>query len=387
MHILLLIATMSAAAAAPMSKGFDHFYNLEYDRAIAEFEKAIEANPKDAERRNHLAQALLYREMFKAGALESEMVTGANPFLRRGKLTPPEAIEKRFFESIESAISLSESAIAANASDARAHYSLAVGHGLRGNWNFLVKKAYFDALRDLTASRKASHRVLEIDPQLIDAKLILGVHEYVVGSLPAYVRMMGFLAGFRGDREGGIRQLVEVAEHGKMNEVDARILLGVIYRREKRPQEAITLLDGLIKRFPRNYLFWFETAQMWADLGDGDKALAAVDKLDELRRAGHTGYGSLSAEKVAFARGNIQFWYNDLPKAAENLTKAAQNAKTLDLHTGTMAWLRLGQTRDLLNQREQALEAYRHVLQLAPDSEMAKESKRYLSSPYKRDKG
>ena len=382
--LLGLWALGLALEAQTLSKGFDHFYNLEYDACIAEFQRAIREHPAEPQRYNHLAQGLMYREMFKAGALESEMVTGANPFLRRGRLEPPAEVESQFHEAITKAMSLSQSLLAARPRDAGATYALGVAHGLRGNWNFLVRKAYMDSLRDLTASRKLATKAVEFEPQLIDARIILGLHDYVLGSLPAYIKMLGFLAGFRGDREAGVRTIKEVAAKGTMNTTDAKVLLGVIYRRERRSKEAIPLLDDLIQRFPRNYLFRLELAQMWADEGDKSKSLAAIDTVDQLRRAGVTGSGNLSAEKVAFARGNILFWYDDFDRALENLKLATTGSDKLDLHTASMAWLRLGQTHDLRRNRAAAEAAYRQVLQLSDSSDMAKEARRYLGSPYRR---
>jgi tetratricopeptide (TPR) repeat protein len=169
-----------------------------------------------------------------------------------------------------------------------------------------------------------------------------------------------------------------------MNTTDAKVLLGVIYRRERRSKEAIPLLDDLIQRFPRNYLFRMELAQMWADEGDKAKSLAAIDALDQLRRSGATAAGTLSAEKIAFARGNILFWYDDFDRAIEQLKAATAGTEKLDLHTASMAWLRLGQTYDLRRNRPAAQAAYRQVLQQNDSSDMAKEAKRYLGSPYKR---
>src|SRR5947208_4777088 len=71
-----------------VDEGFEHFYNLEYDEAIASFEKAIAENPGSPDLHNHLAQSLVFREMYRDGALESELVNGSNSFLRRSKLNP-----------------------------------------------------------------------------------------------------------------------------------------------------------------------------------------------------------------------------------------------------------------------------------------------------------
>jgi tetratricopeptide (TPR) repeat protein len=375
-----------AVAAQPAdSPGFDHFYNLEYEQAIAAFEKEIREAPADPNGYNHLAQGLLFREMLRAGALESELVTGANPFLRRDKLEPPVAVQQRFLWAIAQAKEKAQARLDRDARDFRARYAMCVAYGFQGNWGFLVTKEYLSALQALTISRKLCNQVVEQNPAFVDARLVEGLHDYVVGSLPLYMRAIGFLAGFRGDKEGGIRTLREVAAKGTHNRTDAKVILGVIYRRERRPDDAIPLVEDLIRRYPRNYLFRLELGQMWADSGDGAKALAAIDAVDQLHRAGITGYGTLSAAKIDFARGVIQFWYNDLDQAERNLSRAAKQADALDLHTGTMAWLRLGQTYDLKNQRDRAIGAYRQVLTLAPSSDMAKESRRYLHSPYRRE--
>ena len=71
-----------------VERGFDHFYNLEYDQAIADFQEAIAHDPTSPDLHNHLAQTLVFREMYRDGALESELVSGNNSFLRRPKLNP-----------------------------------------------------------------------------------------------------------------------------------------------------------------------------------------------------------------------------------------------------------------------------------------------------------
>ena len=94
--ILLLLAALPLAAQNLIEQGFDHFYNLEYPEAIACFEQAIAKDPSSPDLHNHLAQTLVFQEMFRDGALESELVSGTNSFLRRPKLEPSPAIEQRF---------------------------------------------------------------------------------------------------------------------------------------------------------------------------------------------------------------------------------------------------------------------------------------------------
>ena len=89
LSLLVLLLALAAHAQDPLAEpGFQHFYNLEYNEALAAFRAEVAANPNSPDGYNHVAQTVLYREMFRSGALESELVTGSNPFLRREGLNP-----------------------------------------------------------------------------------------------------------------------------------------------------------------------------------------------------------------------------------------------------------------------------------------------------------
>jgi tetratricopeptide (TPR) repeat protein len=371
-------------AAAQLSPGFDHFYNLEYEAALREFQKAVADDPADAAKHNHVAQTILYREMFRAGALESELVSRGNAFLRRSSVNPsPEAV-KLFETHIAKSMEISNARLAKNAGDKNALYTLGVAHGLRANYNFLVRKGWMDSLRDATAARKAHNRVTELDPGFIDARLMQGVHDYVVGSLPWHWKMLGFIAGFRGDRDAGMKTLHLVAQKGAINKYDAQVLLAAIYRRERRAAEAIPLLNGLIAAFPRNYLFRLEKALMYADIGKNDQAIAVLQQLEDMKNANAAGTATLPVEKIYYYKANILFWSNQLDAALDNMRRVTPRASELDLNTGVMSWMRLGQIYDLKGNRSQAVEAYKRAVALAPNSEPGKESRGYISSPYRR---
>ena len=69
------LLTFTAWAADPLvERGFVHFYNLDFDESIADFQGAIALHPNDPELHNHLAQAIVFQEMCRDGALESETI-------------------------------------------------------------------------------------------------------------------------------------------------------------------------------------------------------------------------------------------------------------------------------------------------------------------------
>lgn len=380
--VLLLAAFIARGADPLIEKGYEHFYSVEYPESIAAFEKAIAAKPGDASRRTHLAQALLFSLMYRSGALESQLVTGADAFVRRPKVEATPEEEKRFFEEINRALELTKTGVEAQPPDWDAMYARGVALGLRGTYNFLVRRAWLDALRDLTAGRKLHNQVTEAQPERIDARMMQGLHDYVVGSLPWGYRMLGFLAGFRGDRERGIRTVKLVAEKGVENQVDAMILLGVAYRRERRPAEAVPLLEELERRFPRNFLFVFELAEMYADLGRRDEALAALDRIAERKQGGAPGFKTLPSERIDYARGNLLFWFERWADAVGPLRRAHAGAGQLNLHIALMCALRLGQSLDLTGDRAGAQRAYREVIAMAPSTPQARDARRYLERPF-----
>lgn len=367
-----------------VEQGYDHFYNLEYEECIADFQKAIAQNPSDPGLHNHLAQAIVFREMFRNGALESELVSGNNSFLRRPKLNPSPETEKWFLGELAKAMDLAQTQLNTNPNDTKAMYDLGISYGLRSDYFWVVKKDWHNSLKDATAARRLHNRITQLEPSNVDARLVEGLHDYIIGSLPWTWRMLGFLVGIHGDKEQGIRIVQDVAAHGKDNRVDAEIFLGALYRRENETRKAVPLVQDLIRRFPRNYLLRLELSQMYSMAGDSVDGLAAVREVARLKTTHAPGYDRVPWEKIYFQEGTIQFWYNDLNGALENMQKVTAAAQDVDLNTGDYAYLRMGQIYDLTHRRQQALAEYRKAIAYAPEAEAAQESKKYLSAPYRR---
>lgn len=388
LSLLLIGSTLFAGTYRPRDPltvpGFVDFYNLEYSKAYAYFKANLKEHPNDPDSYNHLAQAILYRELFRDGALESELVSGTNPFLRSRKLEITPQAKAEFFHCIDRSLSLSDAALEKDPDDVHAWYSSGVAHGLRANYSFLIEKAWTDSLRDAAAANKDNKQVLALDPQFVDARMVVGLYEYVVGSLPFYMRLLGVIGGFHGDKQDGIRQLQEVAKYGTLNKYDAEILLAVIYRREHHPKLALPLLQQAANRFPGNYLLRFEQVQMYSDLGNKNAALQVLAEVDRLRESGAPGYSRLKAGQVAYLRGNLLFWYGDFDSALANLKQATHDAPNLSLNTAVMSWLRLGQTYDLKKNHNEAIKAYKEVIAAAPQSAPADEANNYIDDPYHR---
>ncbi len=363
--------------------GFQHFYNLEYDEALAVFVAQSARDPESPDIYNHIAQTIVFRQMLRSGVLGSDLINPANFFLNGPKLTFSAADQNQFGAAVARAFALAEQRARNDPKDVGALYSLGVSHAVRANYEFMVKK-WGDALGDASAARKLHTRVLDLDSKFIDARLIPGADEYVIGSLPRVWKMLTAVTGLPGDRENGIQTLKAVAQNGRYNRFDAEALLTAIYRREKRPAEAIAPLNDLIRTFPRGYLLRVELAEMYGDIGDRKRAMDAVDQIEQLRRAGAPGFQRFPEARVHYTRAGLLMQWNDLDQALGEIKNATANVSTLDAPSAGNAWLRLGQICDLKGQRQQAIAAYREATRVAPDSQAAEQAKSHITWRYKK---
>jgi tetratricopeptide (TPR) repeat protein len=385
---LLAPAAGTIYAADPLvDQGMEAFYNLDYETALSSWEKALAADPSNPQRHNNIAYALLYREMFRNGALESELVSGNNSFIRRAKLEPSLEVEKRFFSEIDRSMELCQAELRVNPRDTVALHALAVAYGLRANYGFLVRKSWRMSLYDSSQARKFDAQVTEIDPNDYDSRLIQGAWDYITGSLSWSMRALGFLAGVHGDKQRGIHTIEEVVQKGKQNREDAEIILCALYRRDGQTVRAIPHVLQLINRFPRNYLIRFELAQMYAATGQRAAALDTIGQIAAMKQQNVRGFDRIPWEKIYYETGNLQFWFDDFDHALENLQRATGNPdqmKDLDLNTGSLAFMRQGQIYDLQKRHNLAIAEYQQAMKFAPEADAARESQHYIGSPYTR---
>ena len=123
-------------------------------------------------------------------------------------------MREQFLAEVAKAMELAQARLRKNPRDTAALYAMGISYGLRSNYFLLVEKAWSDSLDDATSARKLHNQVSEIEPGNVDARLVQGLHDYLVGSLPLGWRMLGFLVGFHGDKAKGIRTMQDVAAHG-----------------------------------------------------------------------------------------------------------------------------------------------------------------------------
>jgi tetratricopeptide (TPR) repeat protein len=370
--------TLSSAAAnsaehdPQVEVAFGHFYNLEYDRAVQEFEKVLDRHPSDPSAINHLLTTVLMRELYRMGAMNSGEYAN-DSFIGDAHRTADPKVTERIRELVSRAEGLEEQQLKVNPNNVDALYARGVTRAQFALYTALVERAWFSALRNAVGARRDHERVLELDPQYVDAKLVVGTHNYVMGSLPWSVKVAVALVGLTGTKEKGLEYLREVADSNGENSVDAKVVLSLFLRREHRYDEARVLMHELAARYPRNYLFPLEEANLLRASGHAPEAAAGYRQVWQNGREGK--YGNLHYELAAWGLGELLRSQKDYAGAASAYELVGQ-APEPDPETLQKANLAAGEMYDLLQKRDLAMKKYETVLAengATPPAERARE--------------
>lgn len=358
---------------------FEHFYSLEYDRAAAEFEEILRRHPDDPFALNHLTTAVLVRELYRVGALNSGQYANDSFLVSPSRPADP-AVKNRLRQLIERAETLEEKELSANPKNADALYARGATRAQTALFTALLDRAWFSALRSAVGARRDHERVLQLDPTYTDAKLVVGTDYYVLGSLPWTVKIAAALIGLSGSKEKGLQYLSDVA-HGKGEAAtDAQIVLCLFLRREHRYDQALTIVRGLIARYPRNVLFALEEGNLLRAMERNQDAAATYQRIWQAGFDGH--YPGLPYEMAALSLGDLLRGEKDYAGALfayEQVSRAARpSAEVLQ-----KANLEAGQMYDLLSERDPAVRKYEAVVKTDGATPLAAAARSYLKQPYR----
>lgn len=362
-----------------ISSAYDHFYNMEYDRALPEFEKVVEKRPNDPFAVNHLLSAVLMRNLYETGGMNTGDYSNDSFIGHAPRPTDPK-IKEEIKQLAARAESLEEKRLKENPKDIDALYCRGVTRAQFAVYTGIVERAWFSALRNAVGARHDHEHVLEMDPDYVDAKLVVGTHNYVVGNLPWSVKVAATIAGLSGSKEKGLAYLRDVAKQEGSNSVDAKIILTLFLRREHQYDEALGYMEGLATKYPRNHLFLTEVANLERSAGRLEEAEATYRKVWQNGREGK--YGNLHYEMAAWGLGDLLRSKKDLAGAASayELVNQAPNPDPDILQKANLA---AGEMYDLMQKRDLAMKSYQMVLAGNANTGPADQARRYIREAYR----
>lgn len=359
---LFFPVNLSAADVDPIvfaQAGHEHFYNVEYDEAIKDFEKAVAGDPRNPLFYNYLANAYLFREMHRLGLLDGNLYDASNSFIESKKPEPDKKEIARINGLLDRVRGMCEARLKKHPRDVDALYALGVTHATEGNMRFTLDKSWTEALRAGSRANEYHEKVLAIDPTYHDAKLVTGMYQYIVGSIPRSVKWLAFLLGYHGSRTRGVELMQEAMTKGKNTTSAAAFLLSVVYAREKKHEYSRRLLRPLSEYFPRNPLVVLEIGRSYLREGNQKRALEIYVQVAREMEAGKPGYHRLPRERLWYQIGVLYQRQGQLPEALDAYARVAEQSGDglLKAYTG----LRRGEIYIAQNRLEHARAEYQRV--------------------------
>jgi len=359
-------------------QAFEHFYNMEYERSTQEFTQISQRHPDDADAINHLLNAVLFHELYRMGALNAGEYAN-DSFLNTAHRSADPHVCEQITSLVQKALAIEGKRLTANSKDVAATYARGVTRAQFATYTALIEHAWFSALRNAVGARHDHEKVLELDPQNLDAKLIVGAHNYVVGSLPWGVKVASSMVGLGGSKEKGLQFLRETAAGNTETSIDAKIVLVVFLRRERQFDEALRTLRSLEPQYPHNILFAVEDGNLLRVQGQEQEAEAVYRRVWQDGRAGK--YSGLNYEISAVALGDLLRGQKKYAAAATAYEQVSEVPKP-NPEMAQKAALGAGEMYDLLAKRDSALRQYKAVIALDSASHAAEVARKRIKEPY-----
>lgn len=253
--LLLCGAWPALAETTLIDQALDRLYRHDFAAAHSILQEYVGRHPQDPLGYSMRAAAYLFSELDRLMILESEFFGDDRRILEKKKPKPDPAVRAALYDSIDKARRLSTAALAGNPRDRNALFAFSVVTGVQVDYLALVEKRQFASLSYARESQAWAVKLLAVDPEFYDAYVTTGISEYLLGSMPFFVRWFLRFDQAQGSKAQAVKNLEIVAARGRYFRPFARIVLAAIHLREKRLPAAQMQLAELNREFPENPLF------------------------------------------------------------------------------------------------------------------------------------
>jgi tetratricopeptide (TPR) repeat protein len=361
-------------------QAFQRFYILDYDGALSRFEKVQTQNPDNPLAVDYVLDAVIFRELYRLDLLDTTFYAHDGFLSGKHVVAHDPAVAERVNSLYAKAMELSDQQLGKNSENTDALFARGWARSLHAVYIGLVDRGFVSALHVALQARSDDEKVLRLDPKYIDAKLVVGVHQYVTGSLPFGFKLLAGAAGITGSKPRGIEDLRDAGAHGVITSVEARTALGLFLRREAKYEDAITVTRSLTEEYPRDFLFRLELANLTKDAGRSKEAIAEYQQLlEQAKKPGF--FPSAHLELAWFGLADTLQGQKNYAEAAAAYNQATLQP-TISVDLKSRCDLNSGKMYDLLNERDMALKQYQVVLIQDGDSAQADFARKYLKSPF-----
>ncbi len=362
-------------------EAYQHFYNLDYPGAVERFERFRQMHPGDPQATAMLLDAEVFQELYRLDLLDTTFYANDGFLTGRHATEEDPKARDRILGLADEAVREADWRLIRNPNDIDALFARGWARSLKCTYIAMVERGYGAGFRLATKAKDDEVRVLQLDPNYVDAKLVVGVYEYVVGALPWPFKLLIGFAGITGSKSRGLEMLTDDGNRGVITSVEARTTIALFLRREARYKEAIQVIRGLKNEYPHDFLFCLEEANLRKDDGEGMVAVEAYREL--LANAAKPGYFAEARLELAyFGLGDALRGQRHFGEAAQAYEQAAWT-KNVSPELKIRSLLAAGECRDMNGDRQLAVKDYQMAIDAGPNTSRADTARKRLRSPYR----
>jgi tetratricopeptide (TPR) repeat protein len=383
--VLVILLGRFALAADPKQiydEATNALYNLDFNTARHGYETLTREHPENPDYWNGLASAIWLKITFDQQKLNLESFSGRSLGTRDSRDSVNPSDEKRLRDTIAIAIQKADALLSKNPNDVHALYAKGISNGSLASFEATAKRSYINAHSKAKIARDLHEQVLKLDPTYEDANLAVGAYDYVVGVVPGFVRFLLVPFGVRSaGKEVGIGELETAAAKGKNASTDAKLILTVVYTREKRYEQAVQILESLHQKYPGNFMLEMAEGNVYGKMNKWDDAERVYRHVLAKVQAKMDGYERLRQARVLYALGTSEMDSEQFDKAMDTFTHVASAADATENEKGR-SYLWLGKLFDSKKDRTRALQQYDALLSLNCSEDLKLEAQRYKRRPF-----
>jgi len=363
-----------------VEEGFQRFYIMDYDGALVLFDKIQDQYPSNPLATDYVLYVTLFKELFRLDLLDTTFYANEGFFTGRHVIVEDPKVRDQIKGLADKALDQADDELKKNPNDVNALFARGWARSLEACYVAMVERSFGTGLKLALGAKNDHERVLEVNPNYVDAKMVVGIYQYVVGALPFAFKVLVGFAGIHGSRAGGMALLQDAGNRGVITSVESRTAMMLFLRHDAKYQEAREIAEGLDREYPRDFLFALEVANLSKDNGEGMKAVAAYRRvIDEARRPGY--FPSSHLELAYFGLGDSLRGQKLYAEAAEAYREGAF-LPTTSPELKRRSLLAAGEVYDLMNEHDKAREQYQAVINAGSDTVQADQARKFQRAAY-----
>ena len=366
--------------AAAETAGSQLLFDYDFDEALEHYGRVSERFPEHPTGPYNLATTIWTRLAQRSNGMRGSSLRNDRFFSQQGRPeTAPEEVAA-FREQLEEAYRRAEALRERDPDDVEALYYLGATEALESGWAMIVDRAWFRAARTIRRGAGRHRRVQELDPGFRDAYAVPGAYDYGIATLPLPLRMLVFLFGMRGDREGGLRGIEITADEGRRARWGGLWTYALLMQREEREDEALAAVRRLQRQFPKNPDFALDEVSILTARREFGKARELAEAVLERREAGYGNYRLALPGLVEARLGEALLFAERWEEAEAVLTRGLEAGPNPEV--GAILHFRRGNARDGAGKRGTALTDYGRVIQANADKVLGDWAKELRRAPW-----